>query len=88
MRHVMPEPRWPLGQMKSYIARRARGGWAAEGGGLSLNEGAVEEGEAAALGIAGESVAKLEKSGLVTEWDGAWERRIGAVMDWKRSVGV
>lgn len=57
---------------------------AADGGGLYLNYGACAEGEAAALGIAHEIVAHLEKAGLATEWDGSFQRRIGVALDWKR----
>lgn len=55
-----------------------------EGYGLYLNYGAVEEGEAAALGVANEIVAKLEQHSLRVSWDGRWSRRIRVSLDWKR----
>jgi hypothetical protein len=57
---------------------------AAEGGGIYLNYGAVDEGEAAALSVAQQIVAALEAKGLETEWDGSWDQRIGVSLDWKR----
>jgi hypothetical protein len=57
---------------------------AAEGGGLYLNYGAVEEGEPAALSVAHEIVDALKAKGLQTDWDGSWDRRIGVTLDWKR----
>ena len=57
---------------------------AADGGGLYLNYGACADGEAAALGVAHEIVAHLEKAGLKTEWDGKFQCRIGVSIDWKR----
>ena len=54
------------------------------GDGLYLNYGAVDEGEAAALGVAREVIAVLEHHGLRTEWNGEWSRRIGVALDWKR----
>jgi hypothetical protein len=57
---------------------------AVEGYGLYLNYGAVEEGEAAALAVANEVVARLERHGLRVSWDGRWSRRIGVSLDWKR----
>ncbi len=57
---------------------------AVEGGGLYLGYGAVEEGEAAALAVAQEIVATIERSGLRTNWDGSWNQRIGVMLDWKR----
>lgn len=57
---------------------------AVDGGGLYLNYGAVEEGEAAALKIAGDIVAELESKGLRTDWSGSWSQRIGVALDWKR----
>ena len=57
---------------------------AVEGGGLFLNYGACEDGEAQALGIGREIVAALEQHGLRTDWDGSWNRRIGVTLDWKR----
>lgn len=60
---------------------------AVDGGGLYLGYGATEEGEAAALAIAKEIVDTLERSGLKTDWDGRWEKRIGVMLDWKRRRG-
>lgn len=57
---------------------------AVEGGGLYLNYGAVEDGEAAALTIARDIVAELEAHGLQTDWNGSWNQRIGVALDWKR----
>lgn len=57
---------------------------AVDGSGLMLNYGASEEGEAAALIIAREIVAELERHGLVTDWNGSWDKRIGVKLDWKR----
>jgi len=57
---------------------------AAKGAGLYLNYGACNEGEEAALTIAQEIVAELERHGLGTHWDGTWEQRIGLSLDWKR----
>lgn len=61
---------------------------ATECGGLYLNYGACEDGEAAALAIAREIVARIEEHGLKTDWDGRWETRIGVEIDWKRRRGV
>lgn len=61
---------------------------ATEGGGLYLNYGACGEGEAAALEIAREIVARIEEHGLKTHWDGTWETRIGIDIDWKRRRGI
>lgn len=57
---------------------------AAEGDGLYLNYGAVEEGESAALAIGHEIVAALAAQRLTTDWDGSWDRRIHVALDWKR----
>jgi hypothetical protein len=57
---------------------------AVEGYGLYLNYGAVEEGEAAALAVANEVVARLERHALRFSWDGRWSRLIGVSLDWKR----
>ncbi len=61
---------------------------AADGGGLYLNYGALEEGENAALAIAGEIVGAMERSGLSTNWNGSWNQRIGVQLDWKRRSAV
>jgi hypothetical protein len=57
---------------------------AAEGHGLYLNYGAVDEGEKAALKIGHDIVAALEKQGLQPRWDGTWAKRIFTPLDWKR----
>jgi Arc/MetJ-type ribon-helix-helix transcriptional regulator len=57
---------------------------AVEGDGLYLNYGACAESESAAVGIAHEIVAQLEKAGLKTDWNGTYNRRIGVSLDWKR----
>jgi hypothetical protein len=57
---------------------------AVEGRGVYLSYGAAEDGEAAALAIANEVVAALERQGLRVSWDGQWSRRIGVALDWKR----
>ncbi len=57
---------------------------AADGDGLYLNYGAVDEGEAAALAVAHEIVGELEAKGLKTDWDGSWDQRIAVSLDWKR----
>lgn len=57
---------------------------AADGGGLYLNYGAVEDGEAAALNVANEIVEALNRHGLKTNWSGTWQQRIGVSLDWKR----
>jgi hypothetical protein len=57
---------------------------AVSGSGLYLNYGAVEDGERAALEIAREIVAALNRQGLKTKWDGTWEQRIRVNLDWKR----
>lgn len=57
---------------------------AVDGGGLYLNYGACEEGEAAALAVARDIVAALEAHGLETRWDGSWDKRIAVTLDWKR----
>jgi len=59
---------------------------AVEGHGLYLNYGAVTEGEAAALAVAGEIAAEMAAAGLEVKWDGSWDRRIGVGLDWKRRV--
>ena len=61
---------------------------AVDGGGLYLNYGACEEGEAAALAVARDIVAELEANGLETDWDGSWDKRIGVTLDWKRRRGI
>lgn len=55
---------------------------AAEGGGLYLAYGAVEEEGIVEIGR--EVAAVLNAHGLATEWDGSPEKRIRVPMDWKR----
>jgi hypothetical protein len=57
---------------------------AAEGYGLYLNYGSIEDGEAAALQVAQTIVAALERHGLTTEWNGRVDTRIHVRLDWKR----
>lgn len=57
---------------------------AVEGHGLYLNYGAVEDGEAAAVGIGQEIVEALKQEGLKVDWDGTWAVRIGVNLEWKR----
>ena len=57
---------------------------AVEGGGLYLNYGAVQDGEAAAVGIGKEIAASLKQQGLQVDWDETWATRIGVRLDWKR----
>lgn len=57
---------------------------AVEGGGLYLNYGALQDGEAAAVEIGKEIAAILKQRGLEVFWDETWEKRIGVKMDWKR----
>lgn len=57
---------------------------AADGDGLYLNYGAVDEGEAAALAVGHEIVGELEAKGLQTDWNGSWDQRIAVSLDWKR----
>ncbi len=57
---------------------------AVEGHGVYLGYGAVQEGEAAALEIAREIVATVQRHGLTVEWDGTWKKRILVRLDWKR----
>jgi hypothetical protein len=60
---------------------------AANGYGLYLNYGAVEEGEEPALSVGNEIIDALQRHGLKTEWDGNWSNRIGVNLDWKRRIG-
>ena len=57
---------------------------ATEGGGLYLNYGATEDGEAAAIQIANELCDALRAGGLTVDWDGSSRRRIGVKLDWKK----
>lgn len=57
---------------------------AVDGGGLFLNYGSTEEGEAAAVAIGHEIVDALERHGLKTTWNGDWSKRINVSIDWKR----
>ncbi len=57
---------------------------AVEGGGLYLNYGAVQDGDAAAVGIGKEIAASLKQQGLQVDWDETWAKRIGVRLDWKR----
>lgn len=55
---------------------------AAEGGGLYLAYGAMEEQGMEA--VAREIMAVLQAQGLATEWDGSTDTRIRVDLDWKR----
>jgi hypothetical protein len=57
---------------------------AADGGGLYVAYGAVEDGEAAATKIAAEIVAVLREHGLSPSWDGSVRTRIELPMKWQR----
>lgn len=57
---------------------------AVDGGGLYLNYGAVQNGEAAAVGIGKEIAASLKQQGLQVDWDETWAKRIGVRLNWKR----
>lgn len=57
---------------------------AAEGGGLMLAFGSVQDSDAARIAIAHEIVQALRSAGLEPEWDGDIARRIGVDLDWKR----
>lgn len=57
---------------------------AVDGGGIYLNFGATEEGEAAALAVAQEITNALSRHGLRVNWNGSWDKRIGVALDWKR----
>lgn len=57
---------------------------AAEGHGVYLNYGSVEDSEEAALAIGHSIVRALRKYGLSPSWDGTMSRRIAVPLDWKR----
>jgi hypothetical protein len=57
---------------------------AAEGHGLYLNYGSVEDDEKAALTVATEVIEAFKRHGLNPNWDGTLQQRIGVKMDWKR----
>ena len=57
---------------------------AVEGGGLYLNYGARQEGEAAALAVGHAIVATLAEHGFQTDWDGSIGRRIGVAISWRK----
>lgn len=57
---------------------------ATSGGGLYLNYGSVAEGREAALLVAQQVVATLNRHGLKTRWNGTWETRIQITMNWQR----
>jgi hypothetical protein len=59
---------------------------AADGHGLHLNYGAVEEGEEPALRIGNEIIDALQRHGLKAVWDGTWSKRIAVKLDWKRRL--
>lgn len=57
---------------------------AVDGHGLYLNYGALEAGAPAALAVARDVVAELERQGLRTNWNGRWSQRIGVNLTWQR----
>jgi hypothetical protein len=57
---------------------------AVDGRVLHISFGAIADGEAAAVGIAREVIAQLERHGLRTAWNSEWSQRIGLSIDWKR----
>jgi hypothetical protein len=59
---------------------------AADGHGLYLFYGAVEEGEKSALNVGNEVIDAFQRHGLRTEWDGSWANRIRVKLDWKRRL--
>jgi hypothetical protein len=59
---------------------------AADGRGLYLFYGAVEEGEKPALQVGNEIIDALQRHGLTTEWNGSCSNRIGVKLDWKRRL--
>lgn len=61
---------------------------AIEGGGLWLNYGAVEEGEAAALSIGRQIADAIAATGLGVEWNGDWNQRIHVPLNWQRRLAV
>lgn len=61
---------------------------AADGDGLYLNYGSIEEGEDAAVEIGREIQRELEAHGLSTDWNGKLSTRINVALDWKRRIPV
>lgn len=61
---------------------------AIDGGGLYLNYGAVDEGEAAAVSIARRIVDAVSAVGLPVEWDGDWGKRIFVRLQWQRRLAL
>ncbi len=57
---------------------------AAEGGGVNLCYGSVEEPEESRIAMAQEIVRTIEKHGLHPVWNGDLKRRIEVPLDWKR----
>ena len=57
---------------------------AAEGYGLYLSYGSVEEGEGPALAVARDVVEMLRKHRIGAEWDGSWLHRIRVPLTWQR----
>ena len=55
-------------------------------GGLYLNYGSILRGERAALAVGDEIVSAFQAAGLMVDWDGSWEKRIGVSLDWKRRL--
>jgi len=61
---------------------------AVEGGGLWLNYGATDGGEAPALAIAQRIADALRNAGLVVDWDGDWTKRIHVPLQWQRRLAL
>lgn len=61
---------------------------AVEGGGLWLNYGATESGEAPALAIGHRIADALRLAGLTVDWDGNWTKRIHVPLQWQRRLAL
>lgn len=61
---------------------------AADGYGLWLNYGAVEEGEAATVQVGQAIVEVMGRHGLATSWNGRSDTRIHVQLDWKRRRAI
>ncbi|HEY5922013.1 MAG TPA: hypothetical protein VIV11_10105 [Kofleriaceae bacterium] len=57
---------------------------AADGGGMYLAYGALDEGEQPAIDVARKVVDTLTRHGLRVDWDGTIKTRIAVQLDWKR----
>lgn len=61
---------------------------AAEGHGVHLNYGSVEDSEQAALAVGHSIMDALRACGLSPAWDGTLGKRIALPLDWKRRRGA